>query len=116
MSKLAILWAITLESEKHCTNEGTLLQPHLSEHLPFKSFPSTSIRSGTVGHWYLMDPVHSLAHNLGQVAKLSEVQLTPLYDWRVSPASHRVFVMFKEMMDADDLLGACRQEARKKVC
>lgn len=63
-----------------------------------------------------MDPAHSLAPNLGQVAKLSEVQLAPLYDWRVSPASHRVVVMFKEMMDANDLLGAYRQEARKKVC
>lgn len=63
-----------------------------------------------------MDPAHSLAPNLGQVAKLSEVQLTPLYDWRVSPASHRVVVVFKEMMNANDLLGAYRQEARKKVC
>lgn len=39
-------------------------------HLPFKAFPSASVRSGTVGHWYLMEPVHGLARDLGRVAKL----------------------------------------------
>ena len=36
--------------------------------------------------------------------------------WRVSPASHRAAVTFKEMMAANSFLGMYRLEACKKVC
>ena len=46
----------------------------------------------------------------------SELGLTPLGPWRVSPTSHRAAVMFKEMMAANSFLGMYRLEACKKVC